>query len=48
MAMDGSFEELKNGANVFSPTLVSPTWNTDIYLEELGLGLNASLLGEPD
>jgi ribose transport system substrate-binding protein len=48
MAKDGSFEELKNGANVFSPTLVSPTWNTDIYLDELGLGLNASLLGEPD
>jgi len=46
----GDWEELKNGCNVFQPSLVSnPGWFASIYSPELpGLGFQAALVGQPD
>ncbi|WP_035201093.1 sugar ABC transporter substrate-binding protein [Agrobacterium tumefaciens] len=46
----GEWEELKNGCNVFQPSLVSnPGWFASIYSAELpGLGLQSALVGQPD
>jgi ribose transport system substrate-binding protein len=47
---NGDWSELKNGCNVFQPSLVSnPGWFASIYSAELpGLGLQAALVGQPD
>lgn len=50
LCKDGSWADLKDGCNVFSPKLVSkPGWFASIYSEQTeGLGINAALNSEPD
>ena len=46
----GSWEEMKDGCNAFSPALVpNPGWFASIFSEETPeLGLNAALVGQPE
>jgi len=50
LCKDGTWKDLKDGCNVFSPKLVSkPGWFASIYSEQTeGLGINAALKSEPD
>ncbi|HZS82025.1 MAG TPA: sugar ABC transporter substrate-binding protein [Stellaceae bacterium] len=45
----GSWEEMKNGCNVFDPKLVPPGWFADIFGPETPeVGFGAALLGQPE
>jgi ribose transport system substrate-binding protein len=46
----GSWEDMKSGCNVFSPSIVpNPGWFASIYSPETPqLGLNAALVGQPE
>lgn len=46
----GSWEEMKNGCNVFKPSIVAnPGWFASIFSAETPeLGLNAALVGQPE
>ena len=50
LCTDGSWKDLKDGCNAFSPKLVNkPGWFASIYSEQTeGLGVNAALNSEPD
>lgn len=50
LCKDGSWKDLKDGCNVFTPKLVSkPGWFASIYSDQTeGLGINAALNSEPD
>jgi ribose transport system substrate-binding protein len=46
---NGSWEEMKNGCNVFEPKLVPPGWFADIFGPQTPeVGFNAALLGQPE
>jgi ribose transport system substrate-binding protein len=46
----GTWEEMKAGCNVFSPTIVpNPGWFASIFSPELPqLGLQSALVGQPE
>ncbi|MBY5989132.1 sugar ABC transporter substrate-binding protein [Roseovarius atlanticus] len=50
LCKEGTWQELSEGCNVFSPTIVTnPGWFSSIYSADTpGLGLNAALIGEPE
>ncbi len=50
LCQEGSWEEMKNGCNAFSPALVpNPGWFASIFSAETPeLGLNAALVGQPE
>lgn len=46
---EGTWKEMRNGCNVFDPSLVSPGWFADIYGPWTPeVGFRAALLGEPE
>lgn len=50
LCIEGTWQEMADGCNVFQPSLVSnPGWFASIYSEKTPeVGLNAALLGEPE
>jgi ribose transport system substrate-binding protein len=49
LCAEGSWEEMKNGCNVFDPKLVPPGWLADIYGPETPeVAFRAALLGQPE
>jgi ribose transport system substrate-binding protein len=49
LCQTGTWEEMKNGCNVFEPKLVPPGWFADIYGPKTPeVGFSAALLGQPE
>jgi ribose transport system substrate-binding protein len=49
LCKEGSWQEMKEGCNVFDPALVPPGWFTNIYSPDTPeLGLKAALVAEPE
>lgn len=50
LCINGTWEDMKNGCNTFSPSLIkNPGWFSSIYSAKTeGMGLNAALHAEPD
>jgi ribose transport system substrate-binding protein len=49
LCKEGSWQEMKDGCNVFDPALVPPGWFANIYNPDTPeLGLKAALVGEPE
>lgn len=50
ICLEGSFEEMKSGCNVFQPSIITnPGWFAEIFNAETPeIGLNAALTGQPE